>query len=103
MELSAMVEQARVLMSDRLHGAMAVHAKHDEARSTGGISASRSSHRADDYSVPSSGDKQHRHQQQQRRVIVSYKSGKERHIARYCRLNLQGTSCTQKVPQNTWF
>ena len=25
-----MVEQASVLMSDRLHGAMAVHAKHDE-------------------------------------------------------------------------
>ena len=52
-----MVEQVRVLMSDRLHGAMAVHAKHDETRSTGGISASQSSHRADDYSVPSSGDR----------------------------------------------
>ena len=70
MELSAVVEQARVLMSDRLHGAMAVHAKHDETRSTGGISASRSSHRADDSSVPSSGDRQQRYQQQQRRVIV---------------------------------
>ena len=89
MELSAVVVQARVLMSDRLHGAMAVHAKHDETRSTGGISASRSSHRADDYSVPSSGDRQQRYQQQQRRVIVCYKCGKEGHIARYCRLNLQ--------------
>ena len=63
MELSSMVEQARVLMSDRLHGVMAVHAKHDETRSTASISASWSSHRADNYSVPSSGDKQQRRQQ----------------------------------------
>ena len=59
----------RVLMSDRLYGAMAVHAKHDETRSTGGISAFRSSHRADDYSVPSSGDRQQRYQQQQQRHV----------------------------------
>ena len=74
MDLSAVVEQAkeqaRVFMFDRLHGAMAAHSKHDETRSTSGISTSWSSHRADDYSVPSSGDRQQRHQQQQRRVTV---------------------------------
>ena len=65
MELSAVVEQARVFMFDRLHSAIAVHAKHDETRSTCGISTSRLSHTCtcsvDDYSVPSSGDRQQRH------------------------------------------
>ena len=39
------VEQARVLMSDRLHGAMAAHAKYASTRSGTGIPTPRPQHR----------------------------------------------------------
>ena len=44
MDMSVVVEQARVLMSDRLHGAMAAHAKYASTRSGTGIPTPRPQH-----------------------------------------------------------
>ena len=111
MDMSVVVEQARVLMSDRLHGAMAAHAKYASTRSGTGIPTPRPQHAdgnhrmSDDQNLSS--DREHpgryfpsrRYQQQHRRTIVCYACGREGHMARSCHLNLQGASSTPMVPQ----
>ena len=111
MDMAVVVEQARVLMSDRLHGAMAAHAKYASTRSGTGIPTPRSQHAdgnhrmSDDQNLSSDREHQGRHfpsrryQQQHRRSIVCYACGREGHIARSCHLNLQGASSTPMVPQ----
>ena len=104
-------EAVDVYMSDRLHGAMAAHAKYAPTRSGTGIPTPRPQHAdgnhrmSDDQNLSS--DREHpsryfpsrRYQQQHRRTIVCYACGREGHMARSCHLNLQGASSTPMVPQ----